>query len=63
MLDDNFTEISPDMIEEVEKTLKSGFCDYKIKDSQFNAKTFEKGEDIVLIQIIGDEEIELTFSS
>lgn len=25
MLDDNFTEISPDMIEEVEKTLKSGF--------------------------------------
>ena len=63
MLDDNFTEISPDMIEEVEKTLKSGFCDYKIKDSQFNAKTFEKGEDIVLIQIIGDEEIELTFST
>ena len=63
MPDDNFTEISPEMIEEVEKTLKSGFCNYKIKDSQFNAEAFEKGDDIVLIQIIGDEEIELTFST
>lgn len=63
MPDDNFTEISPEMIEEVEKTLKSGFCNYKIKDLQFNAEAFEKGDDIVLIQIIGDEEIELTFST
>ena len=40
---DNFTEISADMINEVEKTLNSGFCDYRLKDSSFNCETFKKG--------------------
>ena len=63
MVDENFTEISPDMIEEVEKTLNSGFCDYRLKDCEFNKKSFENSEPITLIQIIGEEEIELTFST
>ena len=60
---DNFTEISADMINEVEKTLNSGFCDYRLKDSSFNGETFKKGEDIHLIQTVGDEEIELGFAT
>ena len=60
---DNFTEITEEMIGEVEKTLDSGFCDYKLKDSVFNTETFKNGEDITLIQMIGEEEIELVFST
>ena len=60
---DNFTEISADMIDEVEKTLNSGFCDYKLKDSAFSRETFKNGKDIHLIQMIGDEEIELVFAT
>ena len=60
---DNFTEISADMINEVEKTLNSGFCDYRLRDSSFNCETFKKGEDIHLIQTVGDEEIELVFAT
>lgn len=63
MQDKNYTEITPEMIDEVEKTLKSGFCDYKLKDSEFSRKTFENENDINLIQIIGEEEIELTFNT
>lgn len=63
MLDNNFTEIKQDMIEEVEKTLESGFCDYKLKDSKFIIETFKNGEDITLIQFVGEEEIELTFNT
>ena len=63
MVDENFTEITPDMIDEVDRTLNSGFCDYRLKDSKFNRKTFENSEPITLIQIIGEEEIELTFST
>ena len=60
---DNFTEITEEMIGEVEKTLDSGFCDYKLKDSAFNTETFKNGDDITLIQMIGEEEIELVFST
>lgn len=63
MRDENFTEIEPDMIDEVEKTLKSGFCDYKLKDSAFTKESFENAQDITLIQIIGEEEIELVFNT
>lgn len=63
MTDENFTEIEPDMIDEVEKTLKSGFCDYKLKDSAFTKESFENAENITLIQIIGEEEIELVFAT
>lgn len=63
MTDENFTEIEPEMIDEVEKTLKSGFCDYKLKDSTFTRESFENAENITLIQIIGEEEIELVFAT
>lgn len=63
MLENNFTQIDEDMIEKVEKTLNSDFCDYKLKDSKFNSETFKKGEDITLIQFVGEEEIELTFNT
>ncbi|WP_407413253.1 hypothetical protein [Methanobrevibacter sp.] len=63
MRDENFTEIEPDMIDEVEKTLKSGFCDYKLKDSTFARESFENAQDITLIQMIGEEEIELVFAT
>ena len=59
----NFIEITPDVMAEVEKTLKSGFCDYKLKEGSFTEKNFKNGEDIVLIQIIADEEYELPFKT
>ena len=60
---ENFIEITPDTIRDVENTLSSGFCDYKLKDCSFDAEAFENGEDITLIQMIGDEEIELSFKT
>lgn len=64
MTDDNYTEIAPDTIDEVEKTLNSGFCnDYKLKNSSFDRNAFENSDDITLIQVIGDEEIELNFAT
>ena len=63
MADKDFTEIRPDMIDEVEKTLNSGFCDYKLKDCEFNRKTFEDSKTITLIQMVGEEEIELIFNT
>ena len=59
----NFIEITPDVIAEVDRTLKSGFCDYKLKEGEFSEKNFKNGEDIVLIQMIGDEEYELPFQT
>ena len=56
-------EISKEDIEKVDKTIKSGFCDYKIKDAEFNTDTFEKGLDIVLLQSVADEEYELPFQT
>ncbi len=52
MVDNDFTEIEPDMIDDVEKTLNSGFCDYKLKDCKFNRKTFEDSQPITLIQFV-----------
>lgn len=58
-----FMEIKSEDIENVEKTLKSGFCDYRIKDVDFTADTFEKGLDITLLQQVADEEYELVFET
>ena len=63
MVDKNFTEIDADVIEDVENALNLEFRNYKLKDSKFNKETFENSEDITLIQLVGDEEIELTFST
>ena len=56
-------QISPEDIESVENTIKSDFCDYRLNDCEFNVDTFEKGEDINIIQFIADEEIELSFKT
>ena len=63
MFDDNFMEISPDLIERVSDTLESGFCDYRLKDGEFNEDAFKNGESISLIQTVGEEEIELAFNT
>lgn len=62
-MDENFTEITPDTIKRVEATLNAGFCDYKVKDCEFNTDTFKNSNDIILIQTIADEEIELSFKT
>ena len=59
----NFIEITPDVMGEVNNTLKSGFCDYKLKEGNFTEKNFKNGDDIVLIQMIADEEYELPFKT
>lgn len=59
----NYMEISKEDIEKVEKTLKLGFCDYELKDCEFNVDTFEKGGDINIIQFVADQEIELNFKT
>lgn len=40
-MDENFIEISKENIEAVENALKVN-SDYKLKNSRFNVKTFEK---------------------
>lgn len=56
-------EISKEDIENVEKTLKAGFCDYKLKDVDFSIESFKKASDITLIQQVGGEEYELVFKT
>lgn len=55
-------EISKEDIENVEIALKTN-ADYKLKNSNFNVKTFEKGKDIVLIQYVANVENELVFQT
>ena len=59
----NFMEISKEDIENVENTIKSGFCDYQLKDCKFDVDTFENGGDINIIQFVADEEYELNFKT
>ena len=61
MLED-FMEISKEDIENVENALKTN-RDYKLKSSKFNLKTFEKDQDIVLIQYVANVENELVFNT
>ena len=63
MDDKIFMEISESDIENVEKTLKSGFCDYKIKDNGFNVDSFKQGLKITFLQAVGEEEYELFFET
>lgn len=59
---EGFMEISKDDIENVENALKMN-ADYKLKDSKFNVKSFEKAKDIVLIQYVANVENELVFNT
>ena len=55
-------EISKEDIENIENALKTN-SDYKLKNSKFNVKSFEKGKDIVIIQYVANIENELVFST
>ena len=59
---ENFIVISKEDIENVENALKVN-SDYKLKNTKFNTKTFEKGLDIVLIQYVANVENELVFQT
>lgn len=61
-MSDEFIEITKEEIEEIEKALKVN-SDYKLKDSKFNVKTFEKGLDIIIIQYVANVENELVFAT
>ena len=55
-------EISKEDIENVGNALKSNI-DYKLLNSKFDVKSFEKAKDIVLIQYVANVENELVFST
>ena len=55
-------EISKEDIENVENALKIN-SDYKLKNAKFNIKSFEKGNEIVLIQYVANVENELVFQT
>ena len=55
-------EISKEDIENVENALEMN-SDYKLKNAQFNVKSFEKGKDIILIQYVANVENELVFNT
>lgn len=59
---EDFMEISKEDIESVENALKTN-SDYKLKNSKFDVKSFEKGKDIVIIQYVANVENELVFST
>ena len=59
---EDYMEISKEDIENVENALKIN-SDYKLKNVQFNVKSFEKGKDIILIQYVANVENELVFNT
>ena len=59
---ENFVEISKEDIENVENALKVN-SDYKLKNDNFNVKSFKKGKEIVLIQYVANVENELVFQT
>lgn len=59
---EDFMEISKEDIENVENALKMN-SDYKLKNSKFDVKSFEKAKDIVLIQYVANVENELVFNT
>ncbi|WP_458453710.1 hypothetical protein [Methanobrevibacter sp.] len=59
---EGFIEISKTDIENVENALKVN-ADYKLQNTKFNTKTFEKGQDIVLVQYVANVENELVFNT
>jgi hypothetical protein len=61
-MSENFMEITKEDIENVENALKVN-ADYKLNNTKFNAKSFEKGKDIVIIQYVANVENELVFQT
>ncbi len=61
-MSENFMEITKEDIENVENALKVN-SDYKLNNTKFNTKSFEKGQDISLIQYVANVENELVFQT
>lgn len=61
-MSEDFMEISKEDIENIESALKVN-ADYKLKNTKFNTKTFEKGSEIVFIQYVANVENELVFQT
>ncbi|MCQ2970420.1 hypothetical protein SAMN05216439_0059 [Methanobrevibacter gottschalkii] len=61
-MSENFMEITKEDIENIENALKSN-ADYKLNNTKFDIKSFEKGRDISLIQYVADVENELVFQT
>lgn len=61
-MSEDFMEISKEDIEDIENALKVN-ADYKLKNSKFNIKSFEKGREIVFIQYVANVENELVFQT
>ena len=59
---ENYIEISKEDIENVEDALKIN-ADYKLKNSKFNVKSFEKSKEIIIIQYVANIENELVFET
>ncbi|WP_405269682.1 hypothetical protein [Methanobrevibacter sp.] len=61
-MSENFMEIKKEDIENVENALKVN-SDYKLNNTKFNIKSFEKSQDISLIQFVANVENELVFQT
>ena len=59
---EDFMEITKEDIQNIENALESN-ADYKLNNSKFDIKTFEKGKDICLIQYVANVENELVFQT
>ena len=62
VMSEDFMEISKEDIENIEKALKVN-ADYKLKNTKFNTKSFEKGKEFVFIQYVANLENELVFQT
>ena len=61
-MSEDFMEISKEDIEQIENALNVN-ADYKLKNSKFNIKSFEKARDITIIQYVANVENELVFQT
>ena len=62
VMSEDFMEISKEDIESIENALEIN-ADYKLKNSKFNIKSFEKGKEIVIVQYVANVENELVFQT
>ena len=62
IMSENFMEITKEDIENVENALKVN-ADYKLNNTKFDTNSFEKGQNISLIQYVANVENELVFQT
>lgn len=61
-MSDEFMEITKEDIENIKKALKVN-ADYKLNNTKFNVKSFEKGQNISIMQYVANVENELVFQT